>query len=784
MKVLNVVGQRVPMHDAAAKITGQAQYTDDLVLPGMLFGRLVRSTKAHALIKSIYVSRAKALPGVKGVITGQDIPDRVYGIVPKAKDEHALARDKVRYIGDEVAAVVAVDQETADEAARLVVVEYEELPAVFDPLDAIKEGAPLVHDNTPGNVSAQIHKEFGDLEAGFAASDFVFEDSFYTQAQNHAPMEPHAALARYDALNGNLTLWSATQIPYFLKRNLSTTLLVPEQNIRVIKPKVGGGFGQKIDMFAKDFCACWFAKELGRPVKFVYDREEVFQATRQRHPMYLTLKTGVSKEGKIIAQKITAHADGGAYNSTAPLMITLSCFFVMIPYKIENLVYEGYHVYTNKPVGGAMRGHGIPQPRFAIERQIDLIAKRIGVDASEMRVLNAIEAGEPHPAGFIINTCGFADSVREASRAIGWKEKRGKLPFGRGVGIACASFPSGVANMAHVASGCVVQLSSEGRVSILSGAADIGQGAETVIAQIVAERVGVPMEDVHITAADTGLCPLDAGTFGSGVTVRAGNAALNAANDIRAQLFPFVAEVLGCEVDEIEAANRLFWVRSDPDRSVGMRDVLRQYQYIDRSLPIVGRGAWVPPAEQPTSLLTKNGNFSPNYSFMTQAAEVEVDLETGRINVIKVLTAHDCGQPINPMLVEGQLEGSILGGIGYALYEDSTCIDGQQHNPSFLDYGFPTMMEMPEMEGIHIDTDDPIGPFGAKEAGEGTQLAPAPAIVNAIADAIGVEFHRLPVTPAMVLAALKKQREEAANGNPVANGDVAAGHVKADGEAG
>lgn len=757
MKVLNVVGQRVPMHDAAAKITGQAQFTDDLVLPGMLHGKLLRSTIPHGRIVHIDPSRALALPGVKGVITGRDIPDRVYGIVPKAKDEHALARDKVRYIGDEVAAVVAVDPETAEEAVRLIRVEYDPLPAVFDPLDAIREGAPLVHEKLGTNTSASIRKEFGDVEQGFAAAAHVFEDSFYSQAVNHAPLEPHAALASYDPQNGDLTLWSSTQIPYFLKRNLASTLLVPEHQIRVIKPKVGGGFGQKIDMFAKDFCACWFARALCRPVKFVYEREELFHGTRQRHPMYLTVKTGVSREGRILAQRITAHADGGAYNSTAPLMITLSCFFIMIPYRIENLLYEGYHVYTNKPVGGAMRGHGIPQARFAIERQLDLIAGRIGLDPAELRILNAVHPGEPHPAGFVINTCGFAESVRAAAEAIGWEEKRGKLPFGRGVGLAGASFPSGVANMAHLASGAVVQLLREGRVNVLSGAADIGQGAETVICQIVAEQLGVPMADVHITAADTGTCPLDAGTFGSGVTVRAGNAAYLAATDVRRQLFEAVGQALEADPGDLVAADRRIWVKGCPERGISLSDALQQYQYGDRPLPIVGRGAWIPPAEQPTTLLTQNGNFSPNYSFMTQAAEVAVDLETGKVTVVKMATAHDCGQPINPMLVEGQLEGSILGGMGQALYEDSTCIDGQQYNPSFLDYGIPTAMEMPAMEGIHIDTDDPLGPFGAKEAGEGTQLAPAPAIVNAIADAIGVEFHRLPVTAEMVLRALKEK---------------------------
>ena len=758
MKVLNVVGQRIPQHDSAVKAMGQAQYTDDLSLPGQFYGRLVRSPIPHGRVLHVDLSKALALPGVKGAVTGADMPDNVYGIVPKAKDEHALARPKVRYIGDEVAAVVAVDPETAEEAARLVRVEYEELPAVFDPLEAIKEGAPVIHDRHPNNISAQIYKEFGDVEKGFAASAYVFEDKFYSQAVNHAPMEPHAALASYDAQDGDWTVWTSTQIPYFLKRNIATTIGVEENKVRVIKPKVGGGFGQKVDMFSKDVLACWFARELNRPIKFVYDREEIFQSTRQRHPFYLTVKTGVNKHGRILAQHITAHADGGAYNSTAPLMITLSAFFVMIPYKIENLVYEGYHVYTNKPVGGAMRGHGVPQPRFAVERQIDLIAERIGVDPVEMRLANAIKAGEPHAAGFVINTCGFTESLQGAAEAIGWKEKRGKLPYGRGIGLAGAAWPSGVANMAHLTSGAVVQLTREGRVNVLSGASDIGQGAETVICQIVAERLGVRMEDVHITAADTGTCPLDAGTFGSGVTVRAGNAALNAANDVRDQLFPHIADMLGCGVDDVVAGDRKFTVKGNPERGMTLSEALKNYQYQDLPVPIVGRGAWVPPADQPTDLLTENGNFAPNYSFMTQAAEVEVDTETGKVTVHKMVTAHDCGQPINPLLVEGQLDGSMVGGMGQALYEDNTCIDGQQYNPSFLDYGFPTILEMPEMSSVHIDTDDPLGPFGAKEAGEGTQLAPAPAIVNAIADAIGVEFTRLPVTPQMILEALKQKK--------------------------
>ena len=746
------------MLDAGLKVKGAAKFTDDLVLPGMLFGKILRSPLPHARILNIDTSKAEKLPGVKGVVTGRDIPDRQYGIVPMAKDEYALAKDKVRYIGDDVAAVCAIDPEIAEEALELIDVDYEELPAVFDPREAIKEGAPVIHAGVKNNTSFAINKEFGDVARAFAESDAVFEDRFYSQAVNHAPLEPHAALAQFDPLNGDLTLWSSTQIPFFLRRNLSNTLQIPESKVRVIKPKVGGGFGQKIDMFAKDFCAAWFAIHLGKPVKFVYEREEVFISTRQRHPMYITVKTGVKKDGTILGQQFQAHADGGAYNSTAPTMIALSCFFLMIPYHIPNLIYEGYHIYTNKPVGGAMRGHGIPQARFAVERQLDMIAGRMGVDPVEIRIKNSIHAGQPHSAGFVINTCGFSESVTRAAESIGWQEKRGKLPLGRGVGLAGASFPSGVSNMSHISSGAVVQLGRDGAVNVLSGAADIGQGAETVISQIVAEELGVSLEDIRITAADTGITPLDPGTFGSGVTVRAGNAARLAAMSARNKLFEFIAEKLEANLADLVAENRNIFVKGSPEKGMTFSAALKAYQYADLPMPIVGRGSWMAPASEPTTLFKEDGNFAPNYSFMTQAAEVEVDLQTGRVKLLKMVTAHDCGTPINPMLVEGQLEGSVVGGMGQALYENVIVEKGQVMNPSFLDYGFPTFMEMPEIEAIEVETDDPIGPFGAKEAGEGTQLSPAPAIVNAVYDAIGVDFMELPITPEKILDALEAQK--------------------------
>jgi 4-hydroxybenzoyl-CoA reductase subunit alpha len=757
MNKLRVVGKREPMLDAFEKATGRARFTDDLTLPGMLYGKVLRSPLPHAKILHVDLARALKVPGVKGAICGRDIPKKKYGIVPMAKDEYALAIDKVRYIGDEVAAVVATSIEAAEDALSQIRVDYEELPAVFNPTEAMKPGAPVIHENVPNNVSASIRKEFGNVEKAFRESDFLFEDTFETQAVNHAPLEPQAALGMVDH-SGKVTLWSSTQIPFFLRRNLATTLDVPESRVRIIKPKVGGGFGQKIDLYAKDFCAAFFAMQTLKPVKFVYEREEVFTSTRQRHPMHIRLKTGMKKDGTLLAQQFKVVADGGAYNSTAPLMITLACYFIMLPYHLENLLFEGFHVYTNKPVGGAMRGHGIPQVRFAVETQLDIIAEKMGIDPLDLRLKNAFLAGEPHPAKLLVQTCGFSDTLTKAAEGIGWKEKRGKLPFGRGVGLAGASFPSGVSNMSHISSGAIVKIERDGSISLLTGAADIGQGAETVISQIVAEELGVPLEDIRITAADTEITPLDPGTFGSGVTLRAGNAGRMAAYAAKMKLLEAVAEKMEVDIGELETKDRRIYVKGSPERGMSFQEAIKVYQYSDRPMPIIGRGSYMPPAKEPTTLLKEDGNFSPAYSFMTQAAEVEVDTQSGKVKVLKMVASHDCGRAINPMLVEGQLEGSVVGGMGQALYEDVITDKGQVVNPSFLDYGIPTAMEIPSITSVEVETDDPEGPFGAKESGEGTQLAPAPAIINAIYDAIGVRFKTLPVTPEKVLEALQKKR--------------------------
>ena len=435
MEEFSVIGKSVPRTDAWDKVIGRAVYTDDMKLPNMLYGRLLRSPHAHARVLNVNIEKALKLPGVKAIMTGKDILPIKYGIVPFAQDEYGLAIDKVRYVGDEVAAVAAVDEATAEAALELIEVEYEPLPAVFTIEDALKLGAPNIHEGpkVKNNVSIQYRKEFGNIEEGFAQAYHIREDVFRTHGQYHAPTEPHAAIAMYEP-SGKLTLWSSTQIPYFLRHNLASTLGIAEDRIRVIKPVVGGGFGVKIDMFSKDFCAAFLSMKTGRPVKFLYDREEAQTCVRGRHPSRLKVRTGVTKDGKITSQHIDLTVDGGAYNSTAPLIITLSGYFGMIPYHLPNLVLDAKHVYTNKQANGAMRGHGVPQMRFAIESQVDMLAADLGMDPLEFRLINALEAGCEHPAQMTLRTCGFKESLVKAAEAIGWKEKRNQ-GNNRGVGM-------------------------------------------------------------------------------------------------------------------------------------------------------------------------------------------------------------------------------------------------------------------------------------------------------------------------------------------------------------
>ncbi|MBI4320624.1 MAG: molybdopterin-dependent oxidoreductase [Chloroflexi bacterium] len=752
--LFSLIGRRLPRIEGPAKAIGRVQYTADMSLPGMLHGKVLRSSVPHARILAVDVSRAMRLPGVKAVITGQDTPKKRFGILPKsAADEYALAVDKVRFVGDAVAAVAAIDEDTAEEALRLIRVEYQELPAVFDPLEALQPGAPAIHDyeGVANNVSAEYNWEFGDVEKAFAQAYHVREETFVTQAQAHAPLEPHACLADYRP-DGFLTLWTPAQIPFFLRRNVAKTMDMPESRVRIVKPCVGGGFGSKVDMFALQFSAAALSKLTGRPVRIEYSLEELLTATRHRHPYIVTLKMGVSSDGTFLAQHARVIADGGAYNSTGPLAIFLSGSILNIPYRIPTVKYEVKRVYTNKPVSGALRGHGSPQVHFAADCLIDTIAADLGIDPVEIRLKNALHPGDRTANGLDIESCAFAECVEAVAEQARWKERGSRLPYGRGIGIGCSGYLSGGNNMAHYTSTALVHIHTDGAVNLLTGAADIGQGAESVLAQILAEELGVGIEDIRVTAADTGVTPLDPGTFGSRVTVMAGNAVRAAARDARRQLFEVAAEMLECNADDLDARDRQIFVKGSPARRVVFAEVLRVRHNTDRGMPVVGKGTYRPPL---TLFRTPGGNVSAGYSFGAQIAEVEVDVNTGHVRVLSVTNAHDCGLALNPMSVEGQLEGSIQMGLGYALTEGFQYDEGQALNPSYLDYRMPTSLEMPEVQVVHVNIPDPSGPFGAKESGEGTVAPTAPAVANAIYDAVGVRITSLPITPEKVLEAMQ-----------------------------
>jgi len=750
----SVIGKRVPRIDALAKATGEAKYTDDLTLPRMLIGKLLRSSLPHAKILHIDISRAKRLVGVKAVVTGQDTPGRKYGSIMKESymDRYPLAIDKVRFIGEEVAAVAAVDEDTALEALDLIHVDYEELPAVFDPDEAMKPEAPSVHEGKK-NAIKSLFLEFGDVSEGFKSADYVREDCFTTQAVAHAPLEPHAALASVDS-SGKITLWSSTQSPFILCRDLAQTLNIPKTKIRVIKPFVGGGFGGKMEMLPLDFCSVFLSMRTGQPVKIVHTREEEFLGTQQRHPVIVRLKTGVKRDGTLVAKDCYLVTDTGAYITHGPMILYLTCSFLIMIYRIPNIKYQGYCVYTNNPVRGAMRGHGNPQIRFADESQLDLIAKDLGIDPVEIRLKNAIRTGDTTPNRLKINSCGLTEAIERCAEASDWERKWGNPARYKGIGIACGDHLSGgKTTEPYDSSSVFVKVEEDGRVIILSGGSDIGQGLDSILCQIVAEEFGIPMEDVSIVAADSDVTPQDLGSYGSRATFVVGNACRLAAADAKDQLLRTASEKLEVAVEDLEFKNRRISVKGTPQKGMSLSEAV-----IASQGSVLGRGTYDSNTEIPNR--KGEGNISPAYSFGAQVAEVEVDPDTGKIDVLRFIGAHDVGFALNPMHIEGQIEGSIVMGQGQALYEELLIKKGLTLNPSFLEYKVPTAMESSKIFSIIVEPIDPEGPYGAKGMGESTMIPTIPAIANAIDHAIGVRVKDLPITPAKVLEMLKEKESK------------------------
>ncbi len=760
MSAHSIIGKALPMTDSPLKVTGLGRYTDDISVPGMLVGKILHSRHAHARIRKIDTSKAEALPEVKAIVTGKDA-GRPYGILPIGHDERALESEKVRYIGDNVAAVAATTEEAAERALDLIEVDYQILPAWIDPLESMKAAENWIHAEKPNNIEKEYHHEFGDLAKGFAEAGFVREERFYAGEVNHAAMEPNSTLAIWEP-DGRLTVYSSTQVPYYLHRTVSEVCEMPMSQIRVIKPMVGGGFGAKSEVIPLEVIAPLLAKKAKRPVKITYTREEVFYAHRGRPITIMDLKVGMTREGRITAVAARVVQDGGAYCSYGPVTVLYSGALLGAIYDIENLKYDGYRVLTNKPACGAMRGHGTVNVRFAFESILDMLAHDARLDPVDVRRKNLLKAPCVTVNGLRVLSYGLPECIEKVVERSGWREKKGKLPLGRGVGMACSHYVSGAANpiirsnMPHTTVN--MKIDRDAAVTIFTGASEIGQGSDTMQVQIAAEVLGVRPERIKLVAADTDLTPTDLGSYSSRVTFMAGNACLEAAKNMRAQIFAAVARKFGCNPDALEASDDEIFLKDGSGWKMGFDEAVALALEFHGGL--VSRGTYAPPEEARGGKHKGAGvGPSPAYSYSAQVAEVSVDPETGQVEIHRVVAAHDCGKALNPVTVDGQIIGSVYMGLGQAMQEEMVWQDGRLMNPSLLEYRIPTTLETPEIESIIVESEDPEGPFGAKEAGEGSLAAAIPAVANAIFDAVGVRLTTVPFSPEKILEALREKEK-------------------------
>src|ERR671913_367630 len=764
-KPLKVVGKPFRKVDARAKCTGQTKFADDIVLPRMVYAKILRSHHPHALIKSINTTKAEALPGVFAVITGKELPIS-YGILPVSQDEHALCIDKVRFIGDPVAAVAAIDEDVAFDAMNLIEVEYDPLDTVSSIDEAVLIDEPRIHDyGDHGNVHKKVSLEFGNVEEGFAEADLVREDVFFYEGNTHLPMEQHAAVGNFDS-DGKITLWSSTQTPHYVHRALAKVLGLPASHIRVIATPNGGGFGGKSDPFNHEVVVCKLSMMTGRPVKVTLTREEVFYCHRGRHPVLMRIKTGVKKDGAITGMAFQSFLDGGAYGSYGVASTFYTGALQTVTYDVPRYKFQGVRVFTNKPPCGPKRGHGTPQPRYALEVHLDKIAEQLNLDPAEIRRDHLAPANSVTANYLRIGSMGLGaciDKVVEGSdwknRFSGWDQNNRKLPYGKGIGIACSSYICGAGlpiywnNMPQ--SAVQLRLDRQGGVCVMCGSTGIGQGSDSILAYIVAEVLGIDPFDIRVVTADTDLTPVDLGSYSSRVTLMTGNAALQAAERARELLTMAVAEKLSVPVENLSFAERRVFDVENPETGVTFAEavVLAEQKY-----GTIGTvGSYVPP-RSPGKFKGAGVGPSPAYSYSAAVAEVEVDAETGHVLVERVWIGHDIGRSINPMLVMGQVEGSVYMGLGEALMEEMIYRANRNvvHKfPSLLEYKSPTTMEMCDVITYLVEDADPNGPFGAKEVGQGPLLPIMPAVANAVYDAVGVRVDEVPITPEKVLTALR-----------------------------
>ena len=767
-----VIGRPLPKVDAWAKVVGETKYADDLFLPRMAYAKLLRSAHAHARIRSVDTTRARALPGVLAVVTAADLPRVKFGILPVSQDEEALCAEKVRMVGDPVAAVAAVDEETAELACRLIDVDYEPLPALMSIFESLARPEVRIHEYGDGpNVHKNVALQFGDVDHAFDGADLVREDVFFFEGNNHLPMEQHAAVAHW-AADGKLTLWSSTQTPHYVHRVLAKALDTPAAHIRVIATPVGGGFGGKTDPFSHEIVICQLSKLTGRPVKIALTREEVFYTHRGRHPVLMWIKTGFTKAGDITGCHLKTWLDGGAYGSYGVASTFYTGVINPVTYKIPVYKFEGARIFTNKPPCGPKRGHGTVQPRFALECQLDKAAEQLGLDPADMRRRIVADPFTKTANHLTVTTIGLGECIDKVVEASGWRDKRARYGAAadtargerrsakkRGVGIACSAYLTGAGtaiywnDMPH--SGVIARADRGGGVTVLCGATDIGQGSDSILAYLTAEVLGIEPKDVHVHPADTTLAPVDLGSYSSRVTLMCGMAAIQAAERLRDTIFTAVARKLEVSPSALVARDRKVGVADDWDKAVPFARAVELGEAMHGVLAFPG--SYAPPKRAGKY---KGGGVGPSpcYSYSACVVELTVDEEVGTVDLENVWIGHDIGRALNPLLVEGQVEGSVYMGIGEALMEEQVFRKNLHKHPSMLDYKSPTTLETPEIHTILVETDDPEGPFGAKEAGQGPLLPVIPAIANAIHQALGIRIDEVPITPDKILKALDLKR--------------------------
>ncbi len=752
MTEFRVIGRPLPKVDAVAKVTGVAMYADDMLPARTLHCRILRSPHPHARILSVDVSAARRLPGVKAVITGRDLPVR-FGIMPVTQDEAALEDHKVRYVGDPVAAVAAVDEETAAAACDAIRVEYEVLAPVTSIEAALAEpkDEPIQPYGGPNNIHKLVAHEFGDVEAGFARAAHIREDVFFYQGNTHLPMEQHSALATY--VDGRVTLWSSTQVTHYVHRAVARVLELPMSRVRVIGTAHGGGFGGKTDPFAHEIVVAKLAMLTGRPVKCTLTREEVFYCHRGRHPVLMWVRTGVTAEGRITAMHFKTALDGGAYGSYGVASTFYTGVLQTVTYDIPAYRFEGCRVFTNKAPCGPKRGHGTPQPRLALELHLDKIAEDLGLDPIEVRRLNFVKPFSRTVNWLRVTSCGLEECTDRVLAASGFRERERRPGHGMGFAVSAYMCGAGTAiywnDMPH--SECQIKV-DRGGVTAFCGAMDIGQGSDSVLAAVVAEELGLQPRDIRLVTADTDLTPIDLGSYSSRVTFMAGNAALQAARAMRGLLAEAVAARMGREPAEVT-----FEAGRVGDFTFEEASNLAEARFGT----LTTSGSYTPPRIGGPFKGSGVGP-SPAYSYQAAVVEVDADPRTGIVEVTRVVVAHDVGRAINPLLVVGQVEGSVYMGLGEALMEEQAYRKGRHKWPSMLEYKSPTFLDTPEIETILVESVDPEGPYGAKEAGQGPLLPVPPALVSAVHDALGIWVDEIPVTPEKVLKAL----EAKAKGEP------------------